>query len=64
MTAEGGRRGMFPRDMIPAWQRRSFKMKRHKLGSSHSKSMFKRHADLTHKKNMPHRAPMRGGIRL
>jgi len=55
---------MFPRDIIPAWQQRSVKMKRHKLGSAHSKSMFKRHADLTHKKNVPHRAPMRGGIRL
>lgn len=39
-------------------------MKRHKLSSGHSKSMFKRHADLTHKKNMPKRVPMRGGIRL
>lgn len=39
-------------------------MRRHKIGSGKSKSMFKRHADLTHKKNMPKRIPMRGGIRL
>lgn len=39
-------------------------MKRHKLTNAKSKVMFKRHADLTHKKNMPKRLPMRGGIRL
>ncbi|UDN67719.1 hypothetical protein [robinz microvirus RP_102] len=39
-------------------------MKRHRMSASKSKSQFKRHADLTHKKNMPRRVPMRGGIRL
>jgi len=39
-------------------------MRRHKIGGSKSKHMFKKHADLTHKKNMPKRIPMRGGIRL
>lgn len=39
-------------------------MKRHKLGRSHSKHMFSKHAKMTHKKNMPSRMPMRGGIRL
>jgi len=39
-------------------------MKRHKIGSSKSKRMFSRTADATHKKNMPRRLPMRGGIRL
>lgn len=40
-------------------------MKRHRLGHSHSKRMFTRHADLTHRRNMHHnRAVMRGGIRL
>lgn len=39
-------------------------MRRHKLGSSHSKKMFSKHGDLTHKKNLPKRMPMRGGIRL
>lgn len=37
---------------------------RSKMSSSHSKGSFKRGASLTHKKNMPKRAPMRGGIRL
>lgn len=39
-------------------------MKRHKIGKRHSKHMFAKHADMTHKKNMPRRIPMRGGIRL
>ncbi|WNK12559.1 MAG: hypothetical protein [Microvirus sp.] len=39
-------------------------MKRHKMSQHHSKHQFRKHADLTHKKNMPKRAPMRGGIRL
>lgn len=41
-------------------------MKRHKLSSGKSKRMFSKHADRTHKKNMPapRRSPMRGGIRL
>lgn len=37
---------------------------RHKLSSHKSKSMFRRGASKTHKKNMPKRIPMRGGIRL
>lgn len=37
---------------------------RSKISSSSSKSSFKRGASLTHKKNMPKRTPMRGGIRL
>jgi hypothetical protein len=39
-------------------------MKRHKIGRSSSKRMFSKHGAKTHKKNMPHRLPMRGGIRL
>lgn len=39
-------------------------MKRHKMSSGKSKAVFKKTADLTHKKNMPRRIPMRGGIRL
>lgn len=39
-------------------------MKRHKIGRSNSKHMFSKHASLTHKKNMPRKNPMRGGIRL
>lgn len=39
-------------------------MKRSGMSSSNSKSSFKRSASLTHKKNMPKRIPMRGGIRL
>lgn len=39
-------------------------MKRHKIGSRHSKKMFSKHGSYTHKKNMPSRIPMRGGIRL
>lgn len=39
-------------------------MRRHKLSGGKSKRMFRKHADLMHKKNVPKRAPMRGGIRL
>lgn len=38
--------------------------KRFKMSSRGSKRSFSKHADLTHRKNMPSRAPMRGGIRL
>lgn len=37
---------------------------RSKMSSSASKSSFKRSGSMTHKKNMPKRIPMRGGIRL
>jgi len=37
---------------------------RHKMGRHASKKLFRRTADSTHKKNMPKRLPMRGGIRL
>lgn len=42
-------------------------MRRHKIGYGKSKRMFSKHADATHKKNMPRaigKMPMRGGIRL
>lgn len=42
-------------------------MKRHRIGRGKSKRMFKKHADLTHKKNFQTqgaRVVMRGGIRL
>jgi hypothetical protein len=39
-------------------------MHRSKMASHKSKSHFSRHASVTHKKNMPKRIPMRGGIRL
>lgn len=39
-------------------------MKRHKMKKSTSRRQFSKHADKTHKKNMPKRIPMRGGIRL
>ena len=41
-------------------------MKRHKLSHGKSKRMFAKHADKTHRKNLPapRRMPMRGGIRL
>lgn len=39
-------------------------MRRHKMAQRSSKRVFKKHANLTHKKNMPKRIPMRGGIRL
>lgn len=39
-------------------------MRRHKMGSGHSKRSFSKGASFTHKRNMPSRMPMRGGIRL
>lgn len=39
-------------------------MARHKISSGKSKRSFSKGASLTHKKNMPKRMPMRGGIRL
>lgn len=39
-------------------------MKRHKISSRKSKRMFSKTGGMTHKKNMPSRIPMRGGIRL
>lgn len=39
-------------------------MKRSKMSSGASKHQFRRTSDLTHKKNLPKRIPMRGGIRL
>ena len=39
-------------------------MKRRSMSSHESKQSFKRTASVTHKKNMPKRTPMRGGIRL
>lgn len=38
--------------------------KRHKMSRRHSKHHFTKHASYTHKKNVPSRLPMRGGIRL
>lgn len=38
--------------------------KRYAMGSRHSKHHFSKHASYTHKRNMPTRLPMRGGIRL
>lgn len=39
-------------------------MKRHKMNRARSEKSFSHHASMTHKKNMPKRAVMRGGIRL
>lgn len=39
-------------------------MKRHKLSKGHSKKLFSRTASRTHKRNVPTRIPMRGGIRM
>lgn len=39
-------------------------MRRHKMGSAQSKHHFTKHGSYTHKKNVPSRIPMRGGIRL
>lgn len=40
--------------------------KRFKLQHRQSKKMFTKHADKTHKKNLPppRKSPMRGGIRM
>lgn len=39
-------------------------MRRHKMSKGKSKRNFSKTASYTHKKNMPTRIPMRGGIRL
>ncbi|UDN67483.1 hypothetical protein [robinz microvirus RP_30] len=39
-------------------------MRRHKMSSGYSKRNFTHHATRVHKKNVPTRLPMRGGIRL
>lgn len=39
-------------------------MKRHKMSKHHSKRSFTKGGSYTHKKNVPSRMPMRGGIRL
>lgn len=39
-------------------------MKRHSMSKGSSKRLFSRSASKTHKKNMPTRVPMRGGIRM
>nr|QJB19252.1 MAG: hypothetical protein [Microvirus sp.] len=39
-------------------------MKRHKMSKHASRRSFTKGASHTHKKNMPTRLPMRGGIRL
>lgn len=38
--------------------------RRHKMSRGRSKRQFSRTASRTHKKNVPGRLPMRGGIRL
>lgn len=38
--------------------------RRHKIAPRRSKQMFSKHGARTHKKNIPMRIPMRGGIRL
>lgn len=39
-------------------------MRRHKIGKHHSKHSFTKGASYVHKRNVPSRIPMRGGIRL
>lgn len=39
-------------------------MKRRRISSGKSKRMFSKSGSMTHKKNLPQRIPMRGGIRL
>lgn len=39
-------------------------MKRHKIGKGHSKHLFSKTASRTHKRNVPTRVAMRGGIRM
>lgn len=39
-------------------------MKRHKMSSGGSKRLFSKTGSKTHRKNIPSRIPMRGGIRL
>lgn len=50
--------------MVPGPFEKEKSMKRHKIATGKSKRQFSKHANLTHKKNMPKRVPMRGGIRL
>lgn len=38
--------------------------KRHKMSRGKSKRDFRRNASKTHKRNVPKRIPMRGGIRM
>lgn len=39
--------------------------KRHKIGGGHSRKMFSKHANKTHKRNLaPSRSVMRGGQRM
>lgn len=38
--------------------------KRHKISRPASKRHFSKHASRTHKRNVPRRLPMRGGIRM
>lgn len=38
--------------------------KRGKISHSKSRRMFSKHAAKTHKRNVPKRLPMRGGIRM
>lgn len=39
-------------------------MRRQAMSKGHSKRNFTKHAQKVHKKNVPKRKPMRGGIRL
>lgn len=39
-------------------------MRRHKMSRGSSKKLFSRTASKTHKRNVPSRLPMRGGIRM
>lgn len=39
-------------------------MKRRSMSRAHSRRNFTKHAQKVHKKNVPKRKPMRGGIRL
>lgn len=39
-------------------------MHRRKMSKAASKRSFRKSGSMTHKKNMPRRMPMRGGIRL
>lgn len=40
------------------------KIRRHKMSRRGSRRHFTKHANYTHRKNVPTRKPMRGGIRL
>jgi hypothetical protein len=39
-------------------------MRRHKMSKMHSKKSFSKSGSYVHKKNVPSRIPMRGGIRM